>query len=231
MPVPQTTNILLIEDHERLAGFVRKGLENAQFSVSTCTEGRDGLLALESGNFDATILDLGLPDMDGMELLRELRESGNPIPVLILTSRIGVTDRVEGLNIGADDYLVKPFDMNELVARLHALLRRPSKMVETTLQVGNVTLEPGAREVHVDGLPVDLSRRESGLLEQLMRRVGKVVPKTHLEELLYGVQQVATSNSLEVMVHRLRKKLLDAGSHANILTVRGVGYMMIGNGA
>lgn len=224
-------NILLIEDHERLADFVGKGLENAQFAVKTCSLGRDGLLALDSGNFDAAILDLGLPDMDGVELLRELRQSGNSVPVLILTARIGVSDRVDGLNAGADDYLVKPFDMNELVARLHALLRRPGKILDNALQVGNLILEPGAREAHIDGLPVELSRREADFLEQLMRRGGKVVPKTQLEERLFGIHQPVSSNSFEVMIHRLRKKLMDAGSQANIHTVRGVGYMMIGDDA
>lgn len=223
----QTKHVLLIEDHKRLAEFIRKGLENTEFSVHYCDKGEDGLLAMETGNFDAAILDLGLPDMDGMELLREVRGSGNHIPVLILTARIGITDRVSGLNTGADDYLTKPFDMSELVARLNALLRRPSQVVESILKVDNLSLMPGGREVDVGGVPVELSRRESLLLEQLMKVQGKVVPKSKLENSIYGTQQEVSSNTLEVMVHRLRKKLEGAGSQTTISTVRGVGYMIM----
>ena len=223
----ETKHVLLIEDHKRLAEFIRKGLENSEFSVHYCDKGEDGLLAIETGNFDAAILDLGLPDMDGIEVLREIRRSGNQTPILILTARIGVTDRVDGLNTGADDYLTKPFDMNELVARINALLRRPSQVIESVLKVGNLSLMPGGREVDVGSIPIELSRRESLLLEQLMRSQGKVLPKSKLEKTLYGGREEVSSNSLEVLVHRLRKKLDDAGSQTIISTVRGVGYMIM----
>lgn len=223
----QTMHALLIEDHERLAEFICKGLENEEFSVFSCSTGHDGLMALDTGNFDVAVLDLGLPDIDGMELLRDIRGSGNKIPILILTARINVSDRIDGLNAGADDYLTKPFDMNELVARLHALLRRPAHIAEKTLRAGNMTLDPGARQVYVDNVPIEISRKEAVLLEQLMRRVGKVIPRKQLEHLVYGDESTGASNPLEVMVHRLRKKLEDAGSKSGIHTVRGVGYMII----
>lgn len=219
-------HILLIEDHERLAALIRRGLENARFTADVFNAGRDGLAALDIGHFDAVVLDLGLPDIDGMQLLSELRQSNNSIPVLILTSRVGVADRINGLNAGADDYLTKPFDMNELIARLNALLRRPGGLLDKTLREGNLAFDTNTREVSVNGSPVNLSPRETGLLEHLVRRGGKVVPKPQLEANLYGMSAALSSNSLEVLVHRLRKKLGDAGSDVNVRTIRGVGYIL-----
>ncbi len=221
-------HILLIEDHQRLAALIRKGLERMQFTVDSCTEGAEGLAALRSSRFDAVILDLGLPDMDGMQVLREMREADNAVPVLVLTSRIRVSDRVQGLDAGADDYLTKPFDMGELVARLRALLRRPSSLVGKILNIGNLTFDTGAREASIAGQALMLTPLETRLLELLVRRGGKVVPKTQLEDNLYGMGETISSNSLEVLVHRLRKKLSDAGAQVSVHTVRGVGYMLTG---
>lgn len=224
-------HILLIEDHDRLAALIRKGLESAGFTVDTCSEGADGLAAIELSHFGAVILDLGLPDMDGMEVLRKLRTADNSVPVLILTARIGVNERVQGLDAGADDYLTKPFDMNELIARIRALLRRPTSLLGKILNIGNLTFDTGAREISIEGSHVMLSPRETSLLELLIRRGGKVVPKNQLEDNLYGMGETVSSNSLEVLVHRLRKKLQDSGAEVNIHTVRGVGYMLTGEAA
>ncbi|MFQ5775941.1 MAG: response regulator [Kiloniellaceae bacterium] len=219
--------MLLVEDHVRLAGFIRKGLEAAEFDVDAVETAATAAEALACTRYDAVVLDLGLPDMDGLDLLKSLRRKQTSVPVLVLTSRIQVADRVAGLNAGADDYLTKPFVMEELVARLHALLRRPHQTLGPVLEAGEVTLDVTAREARVAGRPVALSRRELGLLEQLLRRSGKVVPKTLIEQSLYGVGDELSSNSVEVLVHRLRKKLSDAAAKATIHTVRGVGYMIV----
>lgn len=218
--------LLLVEDHQRLADFMRKGLEAAGFDLDTVGTVGDASGALESGQYDAMVLDLGLPDGDGIELLREIRKRGDPMPVLVVTARVQVSDRVHGLDAGADDYVTKPFAMDELTARVRALLRRPAAAINPTLNCGNVTLQVNAREVSVGDGPVALSPREISLLENLLRRSGKVVTKTSLENSLYGPFRELTPNSLEVMVHRLRKKLSAAGATTSIHTVRGVGYMI-----
>ncbi len=220
--------ILLIEDHERLAGFVRKGLKAAQFDVDLAAKGSEALENFECVRYDAAILDLGLPDMDGLQLLKELRAKDTAIPVLILTSRVQLADKIKGLNSGADDYLTKPFAMEELIARLHALLRRPCAVLGQTLKVGNIELDVVAREARLDGYdqPLHLSRRELSVLEQLMRRGGKVAPKHLMEQSLYGAGEDLSSNSVEVLVHRVRKKLADTGANATIHTIRGIGYLM-----
>jgi len=158
--------------------------------------------------------------------LRELRGKGNQTPVLVLTARDAVEDRVSGLDTGADDYLVKPFAMTELVARTKALLRRPGGVLGVTLKAGNLSFDTIERDVRIGGVPLVLPRRESAILENLMRRVGRVVPKLVLEEKLYGLDDEHESNPIPVHVHHLRRKLLDAGASAEIHTVRGVGYLL-----
>ncbi len=219
--------VQLIEDHERLAALVDKGLASCGFAVDIFAEGGDALAALGATHYDAVILDLGLPDMDGLELLRSLRAQGIKTPVLVLTSRIQVADRVTGLNAGADDYLTKPFAMEELIARLRALMRRPEAALGATLQCGNVAMDTVSREVRADDALLALSPRETSALEILLRRGGKVIPKTVIEDTLYGFGENMTANSVEVLVHRLRKKLEAGGADVVIHTVRGVGYMLI----
>jgi DNA-binding response OmpR family regulator len=182
--------------------------------------------ALATIRYDAAVLDLGLPDGDGIDVLRAVRRDGVHTPVLILTARDGLKDRVGGLNAGADDYLPKPFELEELVARLHALMRRPGGALGVTLEVGNVSFDSVAREMCIDERVVRMPRRELDLLEQLMRRAGRVVSKPWLEDALYGIDDECSSNSLEVAMHRLRKRLQTEGASVQIHTLRGVGYMM-----
>lgn len=217
--------VLVIEDVERLAELIARGLEKAGFSaeaVHTAGEARDRIL---QGAFDAIVLDLGLPDQDGLDFLRELRQAGIAVPVIILTTRIKVDERVAGLNAGADDYVTKPFAFEELEARLRALLRRPATNVGDLLSVGNLSFDMQTREISVNGVPALLTARELALLEQLMRRAGRVVSKVFLEDNIYGTAG-DSANSLEVLTHRLRARLRELGADVTIHTVRGVGYMM-----
>jgi DNA-binding response OmpR family regulator len=219
--------ILLVEDHERLAGLVQQGLKKAELDCDAVSRVSEARQALECHHYDAMILDIGLPDEDGLSLLSGLRREENHLPVLILTSRVQVADRVKGLDAGADDYLTKPFAMEELVARVHALLRRPQTSLGQVLSVGDVAFDVGAREARVGAEPVKVSRQESRVLEVLLRRSGHVVPKGMIEQGLYGLGDNLSSNSIEVIVHRLRKKLDDKGATTKIHTVHGVGYMIL----
>jgi len=220
--------VLLIEDNQKLAKFTVKGLEAAGFTVDWLANGTDAENALSDVSYDAAVLDLGLPDMDGMTLIAKVRRRANNVPILVLTARDGTADRVTGLNAGADDYLLKPFAMEELVARIHAILRRPSDALDITLVTGNMILDSTRREFRVDQHVVPLSRREFMVMEHLMRRVGKVVRKTAIEEKTYGFDEEVSPNAVEVVVSRLRKRLRDSNASQEILTFRGVGYMLKG---
>jgi len=218
--------ILLVEDNLRLSTFVRRGLENEDFTVDGVGTIADAEAALDTAPYDLMVLDLGLPDGDGLDLLKDLRTANNHLPVLVLTARDGVDDRVIGLNAGADDYLLKPFAVEELTARLRALLRRPDGALGASLKSGNLTFDTSAREVRVLGALIKISRKEMGVLEQLLRRAGKVVPKDVLESKLYGFDEDVSSNSLEANVSRLRKRLTQANATVSIHTLRGVGYLL-----
>jgi DNA-binding response OmpR family regulator len=220
--------LLIIEDEERIGELLRSALVRAGFSVDVLTTIADARAALSLVPYDAALLDLGLPDEDGLSLLGELRRAGNPVPVLVLTARDAIGDRVTGLNIGADDYLVKPFAMAEVIARVKALLRRPGRALGATLAVGNLIFDTIGRDVRTSDAELQLSRRELAVLEQLMRRVGRVVPRQVLEEKLYAMGEEPESNVIQVHIHRLRRKLLDAGAIAEIHTIRGIGYMLAG---
>jgi DNA-binding response OmpR family regulator len=217
--------LLLVEDNDRLSQFVVKGLSDAGFAVDRVARLDDASVALRAGRFDAVVLDLGLPDGDGGDWLKDRRAEGNQHPVLMLTARASTGDKVKGLNVGADDYLAKPFEMAELIARLKALLRRPGGALALTLEVGNIRFDTVHREAMVGGRVVVLSRSELTLLELLLRRAGRVVARRMLEEGLYGFDDVVGSNSLEAHVSRLRKKLEGAGASVQIHTLRGIGYM------
>ncbi len=214
--------ILLVEDDKLLGAGVRAGLGQAGFAVAWAQDGEEAQLALGAEQFDAVVLDLGLPKLGGLELLRRLRAKGNQVPVLILTASDTVEQRVAGLDAGGDDYLSKPFALSELQARLRALVRRSKGTTQPVLRHGRVTLDPAARTVSLDDKPVDLSAREFATLQELLLNAGRVLSRAQLEEKLYGWGEEIESNAVEVYVHHLRRKLYPA----LIQTVRGVGYLV-----
>ena len=218
--------LLLIEDHERFAKFVKDGLEKEGFTVDSVDTAASGEAARSTVKYDTIILDLGLPDADGLDILRSWRDAGDETPVLILTARDAIDDRVRGLNSGGDDYLLKPFAMEELVARIRALLRRPGGVLGLVITAGNVSFDTTAREVQINERTISIPRRELGVLEHLMRRAGRVVPKDVLEDKIYGFGKEVSSNSVEVHVSRLRKRLAGAGANVCVHTLRGVGYLL-----
>ncbi|MBS0221375.1 MAG: response regulator transcription factor [Proteobacteria bacterium] len=219
--------VLLVEDNPELVSLLVKGLSQGGLAADSVGTVGDARLALVAMKYAAIVLDLGLPDEDGLALLREMRRKGDATPVLVLTARDGVTDRVTGLREGADDYLAKPFAMEELVARLQALLRRPGTLLGRKLTFGNVSLDTEGRQVSVGGLAHAFPARETAVLEIFLRRGGNVAPKRLLEDHLFGLSGEVGSNAVEVYVHRLRKMLSDAGATVKIHTVRGVGYLMV----
>jgi two-component system response regulator QseB len=215
--------LLLVEDDAMIGRAMRQGLDAAGFVVDWVTDGRAAELALANGVYDLALLDLGLPGKDGMALLRELRGRRDPLPVLVVTARDAVADRIAGLNEGADDYVLKPFDLDELVARVRALLRRRAGSARPTLECGDLLLDPVKRDVRLRGEPVALSAKEFALLELLMQRPGAVLSRERLEDALYGWDREVGSNAVEVHLHNLRRKL-GAGVIRN---VRGVGYKVV----
>ena len=218
--------VLLVEDNPELVKLLVKGLAQSGFSADSVGTVGDARHVLSTMKFAAVVLDLGLPDEDGLALLRDMRRKGDSTPVLVLTARDGVTDRVTGLREGADDYLAKPFAMEELVARLQALLRRPGNLLGKLLSFGNVALDTEGRQVFIAGKPRSFPARETAVLEIMLRRGGNVAPKRLFEDQLFGLSGDVGSNAVEVYVHRLRKMLADAGATVKIHTVRGVGYLM-----
>jgi two-component system response regulator TctD len=218
--------LLVVEDNVELGELLCEGLEAEAFAVDYAANAQEASDALHDTRYAAVVLDLGLPDRDGAQLLRELRQRRDNTPVLVLTARRDVEDRVKGLQIGADDYLTKPFALEELVARLRALLRRPGEMLGKVLELSNLELDTDGRQVYVEKRPEALSAQELALLELLMRRSGRVVPKKYVEDQLFGVMSEVGGNAVEVAVHRLRKKLETMGAKVEIHTVRGVGYLL-----
>jgi DNA-binding response OmpR family regulator len=218
--------LLVVEDNEELARLLAKALEGAGFGADFATTAAEGRTALATAHYAALILDVGLPDGDGLAILREIRDRKDPIPVLLLTARAGVHDRVTGLRSGADDYLVKPFAFEELVARLEAILRRPGQLLGRSLRLGNLVFDTESRQASIDDEPQLLSAREVAVLELLMRRSGRVVPKKLVEDQIFGPSGDVASNAIEVYVHRLRKQLAERGAKVQIHTIRGVGYLI-----
>lgn len=218
--------LLVVEDNVELGELLCQGLEAESFAVDYAGTAQEASEALRDTRYAAIVLDLGLPDRDGAQLLRELRQRRDNTPVLVLTARTEVEDRVRGLQIGADDYMVKPFALEELVARLRALLRRPGEMLGKVLQLKNLAMDTEGRQAYVDDRPEQLSAQELALLELLMRRSSRVVPRKYVEDQLFGVMSEVGGNAVEVAIHRLRKRLEAMGAEVEIHTVRGVGYLL-----
>jgi DNA-binding response OmpR family regulator len=218
--------LLLIEDNERLLILTSNALAKSGFETDGVTTAADAEAALRSVSYAAAVLDLGLPDEDGISLLKKIRRDGNTLPILILTARAGVDDRIRGLDAGADDYLGKPFAQAELAARIRVLLRRPGGLLGNALALGNLQLDTVSRGVTIDGQPLFLAPRETAVLEILLRRSGRVVPKNLVADHLFGLSADVGSNAVEVYVHRLRKQLIEAGADVEIHTLRGVGYLI-----
>ncbi len=212
--------ILLVEDDELLGEGIVAGLKLQNYTVDWFTHGREALSILSLESFDLIVLDLGLPDMDGLDVLRQLRAQAVTAPVLILTARDASEDRVSGLDAGADDYMSKPFDLDEFYARIRALIRRAGGRAEAGIVYGDIHLDPAAHTVTLAGAAMDLSRREFSLLHELLQNQGRVLSRSKLEQSLYSLDDDLGSNAVEVHIHHLRKKF----GNALIRTVRGVGY-------
>jgi DNA-binding response OmpR family regulator len=212
--------LLLVEDDLMIGESLRQALRQAGYAVDWVRDGHaaDGTLASE--RFDLVLLDLGLPERDGMEVLQAQRSRGDRTPVIVLTARDELASRVQGLDAGADDYVVKPFELDELLARIRAVVRRQSGRAEPAIEVGGVRLDPSTREVSRDGVALALSAREYAVLEALMLRPGAILSRAQLEDRLYGWGEELESNAISVYVHQLRRKLGEGFIH----TVRGVGY-------
>jgi two-component system OmpR family response regulator len=216
--------ILIVEDDPVLSDGLIRSLRGSDYAVDSATDGAEADQILSAHCFDLVILDLGLPKLEGYEVLRRLRRRGSKTPVLILTALDTLEDRVKGLDLGADDYLTKPFDLPELEARVRALIRRGQSGGGSVLSHGALTLDTAGRRAQLDGEPLELSAREIGVLEVLMLRSGRVVNKDQLAGELYGWDEEVSANAIEVYVHRLRRKLEPAG--VTIRTIRGLGYLL-----
>ena len=222
-PNQAAMRVLLIEDDPMIGAAAQAALKDASCAADWVKNGQMGLSALAAQRYDLVLLDLGLPGKDGLAVLRSLRAQGNPVPVLIITARDGVDDRISGLDTGADDYIVKPFDMGELLARMRAVVRRKGGLGSPVLENGVLTLDPASHTAtRVGHAAVQLSKREFALLHALMQRPGAILSRAQLEDRVYGWGEEVESNAIEFLIHALRKKL---GSDA-IKNVRGAGWMV-----
>jgi two-component system OmpR family response regulator len=217
--------ILLVEDHPPLAEALRDGLERAGFAVDHARTAASARALRDQAAPDLVVLDLGLPDGCGLGLLRDWSRRGG-LPIIVLTARDTSDDRVRGLDAGADDYVVKPVEMAELVARVRAVLRRPGGRESPVLEAGPLRLNTSSREAELDGRPLPLGRREAGVLEQLLRRPGRVVPRRAIEQALYACDREVTENAVDAAVSRLRRALAAEGAEGLLRTVRGIGWMI-----
>ena len=214
--------ILLVEDDQMIGQAISVALKDAAYAIDWVTDGAAATGVLELGEHQAVLLDLGLPKRDGLEVLRRLRQSGSTLPVIIITARDGVNDRIKGLDLGADDYLIKPFDLDELLARLRAVIRRQGGQAAPVLSNGKVSLDPATREARCDDKVEILSAREFALLHALLLRPGAILARAELEERIYGWNEEVESNAVDFLIHGVRRKL---GPEA-LKNVRGAGWMV-----
>ena len=218
--------VLLVEDEPEMAAALAAALKNYDMVVDHIATLGDAEEAVSTNAYGAILLDRQLPDGDGLALVSKLRASGVSVPVIVLTARGELVDRVAGLDIGADDYLGKPFAVEELLARLRAVLRRPADLPPETMRLGRLSFDLGNREASVAGQPLDLPRRELLVLEALLRRMGRTVTRSSLEDAVYGIDDEIQSNALDTHVSRLRRKLSEAEAEVEIHGIRGVGYLL-----
>ncbi len=218
--------ILVVEDEKKVAGFVRKGLEEEGYAVDVAIDGEQALFMAETSDYDLIVLDWMIPKKDGLAVLKQLRASGLTTPVILLTARDAVQDKVQGLNSGADDYLAKPFDFSELLARVRALFRRGKSDASTVLEVGDLHMDLLSRKVTRAGVTIDLTAKEYSLLEYFMRNAGKVLTRTMIAEHVWDVHFDSDSNVIDVYVNYLRNKVDRPFEPKLLQTVRGVGYVL-----
>ncbi len=214
--------ILLVEDDPMIGEAVSIALKDAAYAVDWVQDGETATRTLELGEHGAALLDLGLPGRGGLDVLRRLRLAGSKLPVIVITARDGIEDRIKGLDLGADDYLVKPFDVNELLARMRAVIRRQGGQAAPVLSNGRVSLDPATREAHCEGAAALLSAREFALLQALLLRPGTILTRTELEQRIYGWNEEVESNAIDFLIHGVRRKL---GAHV-IKNVRGAGWLV-----
>ena len=218
--------ILIVEDNEKVAALIAKRLRENLFVVDPVKNVDEAMGALKVVEYDLVVLDLTLPDGNGIEVLRALRKKGKTVPVLIETARDDVTHRVEALDQGADDYIVKPFSSEELLARIRAILRRPKQTVHSTMVLGNVALDVSGLTLRINGEPVEIARREFEVLAALFRSRGRIIPRERLEEAIYSFDVDVTPNAIEATISRLRRRLEAQRATIGITTMRGLGYLL-----
>jgi two-component system copper resistance phosphate regulon response regulator CusR len=220
------TRILIVEDEPDVADIIRRAVRTASWSPTVVDRGREALAALSSGDYDLAIVDVGLPDLDGFAVCRAARARGCPTSIIVLTARNALHDRVTGLDAGADDYLPKPFDVEELLARLRALARRPATALGATLRLADLELEVATRQVRRNGRPIELSAREYALVEYLLRNPRRVLSRTQILAHVWDDNFDPVGNAVDVLVSRVRRKLDDGQPRALLHTIRGVGYVL-----
>jgi two-component system OmpR family response regulator len=225
-PISCPMRILVVEDQDKFLSFIKKGLEEQGFAVDTTSDGDDAYAIASSTPYDLIVLDIMLPGRDGLSILRTLREEGNAVPVILLTARTGLNERIEGLNLGADDYLPKPFYIEELIARIHTIVRRSSGHSANILRVNDLLLNLATRQVKRDTADIELTTREFSLLEYLMRSPGRVLSRLQICEHVWNYDFDPGTNLVDVYIKRLRKKIDKNWDQKLIHTVRGVGYKL-----
>lgn len=218
--------ILVVEDEKKLATYIKKGLEENHFAIDVCHDGEEGLFMLNTNEYDLVILDILLPKKNGLDILLEARENGKSMPILLLTAKDVVEDKARGLDLGADDYLVKPFSFIELMARVRALIRRGMVRYQTKLTVADLSLDMVAHRLYQNGQPIELTNKEFALLEFFMRNLNTVLTRTQIAEHVWDYNFDSFTNVIDVFVNRLRNKIDKDRSHKLIHTIKGVGYVM-----